>query len=103
MANAIAQCVRKVDLAARFGGDEFVIVLPEADVSGAISGAERSNLEGGKLKVENIQLSISLGVAAWNKTYTSPEIFIEAADRAMYQAKRSEDNRVRIADQEASD
>ncbi len=103
VANAIAQCVRKVDLAARFGGDEFVIVLPEADVAVAISVAERINQEVAKLKVEHIQLSISLGVAAWNKTYTSPETFIEAADRAMYQAKRSDDNRVRIADQEASD
>lgn len=98
VANAIEHCIRKVDMAARFGGDEFVIVLPEADVSVAASVAERINLEVEKLKVEDKQLAISLGVASWNKTYTTPEIFIDAADRAMYQAKRSEGDQVRIAD-----
>jgi two-component system cell cycle response regulator len=102
VANAIGHCIRKVDLAARFGGDEFVIVLPEADVSVAVSVAQRINQEVEKLKVENKQLAISLGVASWNKTYTTPEIFIDAADRAMYQAKRSEGDRVRIADKESS-
>jgi len=102
VANAIEHCIRKVDLAARFGGDEFVIVLPEADVSVAASVAQRINQEVEKLKVEDKQLAISLGVASWNKTYTTPEIFIDAADRAMYQAKRSEGDRVRIADKESS-
>jgi two-component system cell cycle response regulator len=102
VANAIEHCIRKVDLAARFGGDEFVIVLPEADVSVAVSVAQRINQEVEKLKVEDKQLAISLGVASWNKTYTTPEIFIDAADRAMYQAKRSEGDQVRIADQESS-
>jgi two-component system cell cycle response regulator len=102
VANAIEHCIRKVDLAARFGGDEFVIVLPEADVSVAASVAERINQDVEKLKVEDKQLGISLGVASWNKTYTSPEVFIDAADRAMYQAKRSEGDRVRIADKESS-
>ena len=102
VANAIEHCIRKVDLAARFGGDEFVIVLPEADVSVAVSVAQRINQEVEKLKVEDKQLAISLGVASWNKTYTTPEIFIDAADRAMYQAKRSEGDRVRIADKESS-
>jgi diguanylate cyclase (GGDEF)-like protein len=102
VANSIEHCIRKVDLAARFGGDEFVIVLPEADVSVAASVAERINQEVEKLKIEGKPLGISLGVASWNKTYTTPEIFIDAADRAMYQAKRSEGDRVRIADKESS-
>lgn len=102
VANSIEQCIRKVDLAARFGGDEFVIVLPEADVSVAASVAERINQEVKKLKIEGRSLSISLGVASWNKTFTTPEIFIDAADRAMYQAKRSDADRVRIADKESS-
>lgn len=102
VAGSIENCIRKVDLAARFGGDEFVIVLPEADVTVAASVAQRINQEVEKLKIEGRSLSISLGVASWNKTYTTPEIFIDAADRAMYQAKRSEADQVRIADKESS-
>jgi diguanylate cyclase (GGDEF)-like protein len=103
VAKAIQQCIRKVDLATRFGGDEFVIVLPEADTNVAVSVARRINQEVEKLKVEGRKLSISLGVASWNKTYTTPDIFIDAADRAMYQAKRSDGDQVRIADKESSD
>lgn len=103
VSKVITQSIRKVDLAARYGGDEFVIVLPEADTSVAASVAQRIHQEVTKLKIESIMLSISLGVASWNKTYTTPELFIEAADRAMYQAKRSEGDRVRIAPRESSD
>jgi two-component system cell cycle response regulator len=102
VASAIQRCVRKVDLATRFGGDEFVIVLPEADLHVAASVAERLHQEVGKLKLEDRPLSVSLGVATWNKTYTTPEIFIDAADRAMYQAKRAEGEQVRIAKIESS-
>jgi two-component system cell cycle response regulator len=102
VASAIQRCVRKVDLATRFGGDEFVIVLPEADLQVAASVAERLHKEVGKLKLEARPLSVSLGVATWNKTYTTPEIFIDAADRAMFQAKRSEGEQVRIAKIESS-
>lgn len=102
VARAIERCIRKVDLAARFGGDEFVIVLPEADISVAVSVAERLHQEVAKLKLEDRTLGISLGVASWKKTYTTPEIFIDAADRAMYLAKRSEGGRVQIADKESS-
>jgi two-component system cell cycle response regulator len=102
VASAIQRCVRKVDLATRFGGDEFVIVLPEADLQVAASVAERLHKEVAKLKLEGCSLSVSLGVAAWNKTYTTPEIFIDAADRAMYQAKRSEGEQIRIAKIESS-
>ena len=97
VADAIQKCIRKVDLATRFGGDEFVIVLPEADLKVAVSVAERLNQEVEKVKIEDREISVSLGVAAWNKTYSTPEAFIDAADRAMYSAKRSGGEKVRIA------
>lgn len=97
VAQAIQKSIRKVDLATRFGGDEFVIVLPEADLKVAVSVAERLNQEVDKVKIEDRKISISLGVASWNKTYGTPEAFIDAADRAMYSAKRSEGSKVRIA------
>lgn len=102
VANAIQRSIRKVDLATRFGGDEFVIVLPEADLEVAISVAERLHQEVSRLKIEDRQISVSLGVAAWNKTFTTPESFIDAADRAMYSAKRSEGGKVKVASKESS-
>jgi two-component system cell cycle response regulator len=102
VALAIEHCIRKVDLATRFGGDEFVIVLPEADLNVAVSVAERIHQAVDQLKVDDHQISVSVGVASWNRIYPTPEAFIEAADQAMYSAKRSGGEKVRIATTESS-
>ncbi|TFH34726.1 MAG: diguanylate cyclase, partial [Anaerolineales bacterium] len=66
------------------------------------SVAVRVNEEVRKLRIEDHDISVSLGVASWNKTYNTPEAFIDAADQAMYQAKRSEGGKVRIVSAESS-
>lgn len=86
---AILRSVRKVDLATRFGGDEFVIVLPEADCREARAVAERIAIEIDRVEFETCSLSVSLGVAQWSPVYNEMEAFIDAVDNAMYQAKRS--------------
>jgi two-component system cell cycle response regulator len=86
---AIQRSVRKVDLATRFGGDEFVIVLPEADCQEARAVAERIAAEIDRADFGVCALSVSLGVAQWSPLYKSMEAFIDAVDNAMYQAKRS--------------
>jgi two-component system cell cycle response regulator len=86
---AIQRSIRKVDLATRFGGDEFVIVLPEADCREALAVAERIAAEIDRVDFEICSLSVSLGVAQWSGMYKTMEAFIDAVDNAMYQAKRS--------------
>jgi diguanylate cyclase (GGDEF)-like protein len=103
VADAIQRSIRKVDLATRFGGDEFLIVLPEANADMAFSVAKRINQEVMKLRLEDKAIRISLGVASWKKIYTSTELFIEAADKAMYQAKRAEGEHIRVVDRDSSD
>lgn len=86
---AIRRCVRKVDVPTRYGGDEFLIVLPEADEKEAAKVARRVLDEIGKQPFDRGSLSVSIGVAQWRQDYATPEAFIQAADVAMYAAKRA--------------
>lgn len=94
--------VRQVDLVSRFGGEEFLVVLPEMDIHEATQSAERLRklvastpqlLEDGRA----VNLTMSVGVAIFpDHGDTAPSLFA-AADQAMYQAKASGRNRVVVA------
>jgi diguanylate cyclase (GGDEF)-like protein len=93
--------VRDVDLAGRWGGEEFVLVLPGTDLIGGAQLAERirSALAGQiVLAVDGtpIPVTASFGVAATPPARTASELFA-AADAALYQAKRAGKNRVETA------
>jgi len=102
VADAIRSPLRPNDLVARFGGEEFAVLLPETTVSNAQIIAERlrenvSRADPGML--DNKQLpavTISLGVAGRQPGY-SLDMMIAAADVAMYHAKRNGKNRVEVA------
>ena len=94
--------VRTVDIAARFGGEEFVVVLPETGEDGAITFAERVRVRIAERPVatgdgsEPLRITVSIGVAA----FPSPGIdevddLIARADEALYRAKAEGRNRVR--------
>jgi diguanylate cyclase (GGDEF)-like protein len=90
--------VRRIDTAARYGGDEFVVVLPETDPTGAYVLAEKIRLGVADLDLaipnSNVRPSLSIGVVAYpGDGRTSDELMI-AADAAMYRSKRSGKNRV---------
>jgi diguanylate cyclase (GGDEF)-like protein len=90
--------VRRIDTAARYGGDEFVVVLPETDPTGAYVLAEKIRLGVAELDLaipdSNLRPSLSIGVVAYpGDGRTSDELMI-AADAAMYRSKRSGKNRV---------
>jgi len=102
MAAVILSSIRDTDAVARYGGDEFVIVLPDAGTELAGQVAERirhritrHTFNGGR----RLQLSLtaSFGVAAFPKHASSPQQLISCADTAMYEAKAANKNCVRFA------
>lgn len=99
VADAIRTAVREYDLAARFGGDEFVILMPEATLSDASAVAERIRgaVESIDLKMPDgsaVSATVSIGIALFPAHGRTPADMLGAADRAVYQAKALGRNRV---------
>lgn len=94
VARILREQVRGGDFVARYGGEEFVVVLPRADARRAVAVAERL-----RNAVENAPWTLrpitgSFGVATLQPEMQTRQALIEAADRALYQAKRNGRNRV---------
>ncbi|HUE39708.1 MAG TPA: sensor domain-containing diguanylate cyclase [Candidatus Binatia bacterium] len=100
---AIAPLIRPGDVAARFGGDEFVIALPDTDTAAATRIAEsiRATIEAcDRLEGEDVNLAevtASVGVATFPEHAADAESLFRAADTAMYSVKRAGKNRVAVA------
>ena len=94
----VSDGVRRIDTAARYGGDEFVVLLPETDPTGAFVLAEKIRIGVTDLDLElpddAIRPSMSVGVVSYpDDGQTADELMI-SADRAMYTSKRAGKNRV---------
>ena len=91
--------IRETDLAARYGGDEFVVLLPHTTASEACTFAERVLACVRRARPEGIEISISLGVAALEASDgQSIDSLLSEADAAAYRAKRSGGGRVCVYD-----
>jgi diguanylate cyclase (GGDEF)-like protein len=98
----LAAGVRESDILARYGGDEFVVVLPETPASGALVIAERlrrSIEEHRFLEPQGVcaRISASFGIATYPDHALSPEGLIQKADQAMYRVKERDKNGIEVA------
>lgn len=107
VAGCLLRSIRAVDSAYRYGGEEFAILLPEVDPSGARTVAERVRqaikdleipLAGGKM----LSVTASIGIAICSKNGVSVQELVSAADTALYEAKRAGRNRIEFAMASAS-
>jgi diguanylate cyclase (GGDEF)-like protein len=99
-ATLLRESLRDVDLAGRWGGEEFLLVLPGTDLAGGAQVAERirAALASRMVMIDGtpIPVTASFGVAAVPPAQTASELFA-AADAALYEAKRGGKNRVQTA------
>jgi diguanylate cyclase (GGDEF)-like protein len=95
VAAAIEQSIRTIDIAGRFGGEEFAVLLPETPLSGAVVVAERMRaavVEGSAPTA----ITVSIGIAEGDYQAPSRDELLEKADAALYRAKLMGKNRVEL-------
>jgi diguanylate cyclase (GGDEF)-like protein len=96
--NVIRATVRATDTPARYGGDEFVVLLPETDATGAYVVAEklRHDIAAFSIQVSDrtVRTSVSLGLVSYPDDGTTADSLMAAADAALYEAKRSGRDRI---------
>jgi diguanylate cyclase (GGDEF)-like protein len=97
--------VRASDFVGRYGGEEFVAILPDTDRPGGAEVAEKLRRAVSKISVPYLEqtVSASFGVAAYPVDAIDPEMLLRIADRALYVAKENGRNRVEVAASEVPD
>jgi len=102
-ANRLRSAVRGVDVVARFGGEEFVLLMPDTDAAAGQHVAERIRIsmerEGFPIHQgrQAINLTVSIGVATAGEGLKNGDALFKMADEALYRAKKSGRNRVMMA------
>jgi diguanylate cyclase (GGDEF)-like protein len=97
--NVTKACLREVDCFGRFGGEEFVVLLPETPLEAALTVAERirRSIEQTELPLEDgsaLRFTVSLGVTQIHEEEEGHDRIIRRADSAMYRAKQTGRNKV---------
>lgn len=91
VSNQIKKSQRTTDIAGRYGGEEFALILPDTDAQQALVVAERLRQQISKLQVEwddqQLAVTVSMGICEFTNTMTSYETWIDCADTALYKAK----------------
>jgi two-component system cell cycle response regulator len=96
----VRKSIRGIDLACRYGGEEFVIVMPETDMAVATTVAERlrRRIAADPFAIgqagDKVEVTISIGIAALNGAKDTAPALLKRADQALYRAKRDGRNRV---------
>lgn len=102
VASVLLKSIRTIDYAARYGGDEFMVILTETDSSAATKTAERIRAEVSAaclaFKEQPVHITLSIGITQSRRADTMPNDLIARADAALYEAKESGRDRVYCAD-----
>jgi diguanylate cyclase (GGDEF)-like protein len=105
VASVLREHSRDIDEAARYGGEEMAVILPETDLSGAELLAQRMRTAIEALSIPRVdgkgaplRVTASFGVASLPQSADDKDSLIAAADAALYRAKRSGKNRVKRAE-----
>jgi diguanylate cyclase (GGDEF)-like protein len=98
LARTVRQHVRATDLVSRFGGDEFVVLQPETGIDAAVVIAERIRQAAyAASDAAGVERSVSVGIATYPASARDGASLFQAADDALYHAKRAGKNRVEVA------
>ncbi|HNP26445.1 MAG TPA: diguanylate cyclase [Nitrosomonas sp.] len=93
IADTLTQSIRSIDFAARYGGDEFIIILTETTVKEAVITAERIRSQASEIHCKAIDkiinVTLSIGIIQSEPKDTSPITLISRADQALYEAKHA--------------
>lgn len=103
LANLLIKTVRETDVVARWGGEEFIILVEDSTLDQAIVFAERvrAGIDSYPFTI-NHPVSVSIGIARYYPQLSECETTISRADLALYEAKRSGRNQVKVFDQSLS-
>jgi two-component system cell cycle response regulator len=101
VAKILKEDLRNYDRVGRWGGEEFILILPDTELQGAAIVAERVRIRMAEMKISlepeaTFSIHISLGVACTSSHFSSLTKLIDAADQALYHAKQTGRNRVCI-------
>lgn len=100
VARECCRVIREVDVICRYGGEEFVVMLPETDQDCAFVVADRMRLAISSIKIPSpkgvVKVTASLGIASLGGECSGVEKLLDCADKALYQAKQSGRNRALV-------
>jgi len=99
---SLRNALRNSDIAGRYGGDEFLVIVPQTAIAGASSIAEkiRNAVQMAEVRIDDIQrvsISLSIGVASLKVPSETMDSFVSRVDTALYSSKNSGRNRITIA------
>lgn len=94
LADIIQETIRTMDIAGRYGGEEFSVILPETDLIEAVQSAERIRESIENEFHQDVQLTASVGIACFPNDGDDVTSLVKTADEALYQAKAEGKNQV---------
>ncbi|MEG1628333.1 diguanylate cyclase [Pseudomonas sp.] len=105
LSSELKRNLREDDLAGRYGGDEFCLILPNTNMEQASQAMERLRERVGNYRnaqLPELRISLSIGLATCHERLADAEAWLDEADRALYTAKKSGRNQVTISQQDVS-
>ena len=102
VAARLTECVREDDTVARLGGDEFAVILAGAKQRAGVERAAQTIIDALARPFDTaqpqVQISVSIGITFYPQDASSPATLLQAADQAMYRAKKAGSNRMSFYD-----